>query len=194
MPRGVAIVNARELLFDAAERVLASQGPAGLTNRAITAEAGCAKGLLYNHFADLDEFIAQLVLRHFERVAGESVNLAARVGTGTVSRNLTDAALALLGSHGSAIAAVALSRPGVSERLRDAWQRGAPGFAAIESALIGYLHAEQAAGRLDAAADPQAIALAIVGVAHHLLMTGGAEPRDPNALLGRLVPTLLGRP
>jgi AcrR family transcriptional regulator len=194
MPRGVAIGNAREVLFDAAERVLARQGPAGLTNRAITTEAGCAKGLLYNHFADLDEFIAQLVLRHFERVAAQAANLPAQIGTATVARNLTDAALALLGPPGPAIAAIALSRPGVSGRLRDAWRHGAPGFPVIEQSLVDYVVAELDAGRLAPGTEPRTVALAVVGVAHHLLMTGGADPRDARTVLGRLVAALLGQP
>ena len=44
-PRGVAIHEAREQMFLAAERVLARQGPDGLTSRAITQEAGVATGL-----------------------------------------------------------------------------------------------------------------------------------------------------
>ena len=40
MPTGVAIRDAREQLFDAAERVLLAGGPSALTTRAVTAEAG----------------------------------------------------------------------------------------------------------------------------------------------------------
>jgi AcrR family transcriptional regulator len=42
MPTGVALRDAREQLFAAAERVLLRAGPNGLTSRAVTAEAGVA--------------------------------------------------------------------------------------------------------------------------------------------------------
>ena len=63
MPTGVAIRDVREQLFDAAERVLLRDGPSALTSRAVTTEAGCAKGVLHRHFADFDAFLAELVLR-----------------------------------------------------------------------------------------------------------------------------------
>jgi AcrR family transcriptional regulator len=42
----VALRDARQQLFDAAERILLRSGPNALTSRAVTAEAGCAKGVL----------------------------------------------------------------------------------------------------------------------------------------------------
>jgi AcrR family transcriptional regulator len=59
VPTGVAIQDAQ--LFAAAERVLLRGGPNGLTSRAVTTEAGCAKGVLHRHFADFDAFLAALV-------------------------------------------------------------------------------------------------------------------------------------
>lgn len=53
-PRGVAIPGLRQQLFQATERVLVRAGPGGLTGRAITREAGCSTGLLYNHFNTLE--------------------------------------------------------------------------------------------------------------------------------------------
>nr|MDQ6938034.1 TetR family transcriptional regulator [Actinomycetota bacterium] len=54
MPTGVALRDAREQLFHAAERVLLRAGPNALTSRAVTTEAGVAKGVLHRHFADFD--------------------------------------------------------------------------------------------------------------------------------------------
>ena len=68
MPTGVAIRDPREQLFDAAERVLLRDGPNALTSRAVTAEAGCAKGVLHRHFADFDAFLAELVLDRIARL------------------------------------------------------------------------------------------------------------------------------
>ncbi|MEU6948975.1 TetR/AcrR family transcriptional regulator [Streptomyces sp. NPDC046316] len=191
-PRGVATPNVRERLFEAAEAVLEREGPAGLTNRSVTEEAGCAKGLLYNHFTDLDDFVAQLVLDRFRRVAEEVAPLPGRAGEGAVLENLTEAALALLGSHGAVIAAVALSRRGVTERVEEAWAGGAPGPTAVENALAAYLEEEQRRGRVGSAVDCPMLALAVTGTVHHLLMTGGARPGDDRQLVRRLVGALAG--
>ena len=61
MPTGVALHDPREQLFAAAERILLRDGPQALTSRAVTTEAGCAKGVLHRHFADFDDFLAALV-------------------------------------------------------------------------------------------------------------------------------------
>jgi AcrR family transcriptional regulator len=193
-PRGVAIPDARERLFAAAERVLAREGPAGLTNRAVTEEADCAKGLLYNHFTDLDDFVAQLVLDRFERIAAAVGPLPEQAGRGEVRENLADAALTLLGENGPAIAAAAVSRHGVAERVRRAWADGAPGPGAVEAAIARYLKAEQALGRIPADADGAMLALALAGTVHHLLMHGSAQSADHQRLIRRLVAALVPAP
>src|SRR6202451_4142304 len=72
MPTGVRILDAREQLFGAAERVLLRDGPNALTSRAVTTEAGCAKGVLHRHFADFDAFLAELVLDRIARIGGQA--------------------------------------------------------------------------------------------------------------------------
>ena len=76
MPTGVAIRDAREQLFDAAERVLLRDGPHALTSRAVTTEAHCAKGVLHRHFADFDAFLAELVLDRIDRIGSQAAALA----------------------------------------------------------------------------------------------------------------------
>jgi AcrR family transcriptional regulator len=60
VPTGVHLRDARQQLFDAAERVLLRDGPNALTSRAVTDEAGCAKGVLHRHFTDFDAFLTDL--------------------------------------------------------------------------------------------------------------------------------------
>ena len=91
MPTGVHIRDVREQLFAAAERVLLRDGPNGLTSRAVTTEAGCAKGVLHRHFTDFDAFLAELVYDRVTRIELESIGLRAAVGTGTVADNVTEA-------------------------------------------------------------------------------------------------------
>src|SRR5580700_4113260 len=91
VPTGVAIRDVRGQLFDAAERVLLRDGPGGLTSRAVTVEAGVAKGVLHRHFADFDEFLAELALDHVARSGALDADLRAAAGTGTVAGNLAAA-------------------------------------------------------------------------------------------------------
>jgi PhoH-like ATPase len=82
MPTGVALRDVREQLFDAAERVLLRDRPDALTSRAVTTEAGVAKGVLHRHFADFDAFLAEFVLDRVERMDPQAAALRGRAGTG----------------------------------------------------------------------------------------------------------------
>ena len=177
-PRGVAIPDLREQLFRAADHVLVRDGASGLSGRAITREAGCATGLLYNHFGDLDEFLAQFVLDRLRLAAERAAELPARAGEGTLADNLTDAALSIPGSSGLAMIALVQAEPSVAARLRSA-AGGVHRLDTIEDAFLAYLEAEKEIGRVASHADTEALALGLVGAIHHLWLTaaGGALER-----------------
>ncbi|OKJ01658.1 TetR family transcriptional regulator [Streptomyces sp. CB01249] len=191
-PRGVATPDVRERLFAAAERIVERDGPGALTSRAVTTEAGCAKGLLHTHFAGLDAFVAELCLDRFARTATKARALPALAGQGTVRENLEAVVLALFASGGPAISGLAMTRPAATVRVREALESGAPGFTAIQEAITDYLTAEQDRGRVRAAVDAPTAALAIVGTAHHLLMTTWPGAPDPRPAMSRLVAVLVG--
>ncbi|MFG2974436.1 TetR family transcriptional regulator [Streptomyces sp. NPDC048331] len=192
-PRGVAIPDLRERLFSAAERVVARDGAAALTSRAVTSEADCAKGVLHTHFSGLDEFVAELVLDRFARSARQAEALRAEVGRATVAENLQGVVGTLLESLPPAVVGLAMTRPAAASHTREGFRSGAPAFDAIQHAVTAYLQAEQAAGRIPAVSDAGAIALALVGTTHHLLMTRGpAEATDTAATTRRLLAVLLG--
>ncbi|GHG41066.1 TetR family transcriptional regulator [Streptomyces hydrogenans] len=181
----------RERLFAAAERVVERDGPGALTSRAVTTEAGCAKGLLHAHFAGFDGFVAELCLDRFARTAAKAGALAGLVGQGTVAGNLDAVVLALFDSGGPAVSGLTLSRPDAALRVREALAAGAPGFAAIEEAVAAYLEAERRLGRTPVALDPATAALALVGTSHHLLMTTWPGSPDPRPAVRRLVAALV---
>ncbi|MFE1554321.1 TetR family transcriptional regulator [Streptomyces sp. NPDC058734] len=192
-PRGVAIPDLRERLFAAAERVVARDGAAALTSRAITAEADCGKGVLHTHFAGLDEFVAELVLDRFARSARQAEALEAKVGEGTVADNLQQVALDLLEALPAAVVGLAMTRPAAARHTREGFQSGAPAFDAIQRAFTAYLRAEQRGGRLAAGADTATIALALVGTVHHLLMTRvPGQGQDTQTTVRQLLAVLLG--
>ena len=182
-PRGVAIPDLREQLFRAADQVLVRDGPSALSGRAITREAGCATGLLYNHFGELDEFLAQFVLDRVRLAAG-------RAGEGTLADNLTDAALSIPGSSGLAMIALVQAQPSVAARLRRTAAGGAQGLQTIEHAFLAYLEAEKEIGRVAPHADTEALALGLVGAIHDLWRTatgGTLERRRVRRVLAALV-------
>lgn len=191
-PRGVAIPEVREQLFRAAERVLLRDGPDGLTSRAITDEAGVAKGLLYNHFMDLDEFVAELIVDRTRAAADDAARLPVSAGTGTVRGNLNDAARSLLGSNAFAIAGLVMSRPLLMTRLHEVGA-GHPFHALedIEKAFTAYLQAEKELGRIEADADAEALALTIVGTVHHLFVTRRSNAPAVRRQVRRIVDALL---
>ena len=190
-PRGVAIHEAREQLFLAAERVLAREGPDGLTSRAITQEAGVANGLLFNHFGDLDGFLVQLILDRARRTAEQAWRLVPRAGTGTVAGNLADAAAAVLQSGAFATATLVLSRPSLVTRLRQ-HAAGAPTpLDDIQEAFAAYLDAEQKLGRIAVNADTEALALTLTGTLHHIFLKGQAGTPSPAEQARRVAAALI---
>ncbi|GAA2984091.1 MULTISPECIES: TetR/AcrR family transcriptional regulator [Streptomyces] len=191
-PRGVATPDVRERLFAAAERVVERDGPGALTSRSVTTEAACAKGLLHAHFDGFDAFVAELCLDRFARTAGKARALSGLAGRGTVAGNVEAVALVLFDSGGPALSGLAMGRPAAALRVREALGKGAPGFTAVQEAVTGYLEAERGLGRVPESVDPDTVALAVVGTAHHLLMTGRPGAPDPRAPMKRLVAALVG--
>jgi AcrR family transcriptional regulator len=179
VPTGVAIRDVREQLFAAAERVLVRDGPNALTSRAVTTEAGCAKGVLHRHFADFDAFLADLVLDRIGRVDDQADELRRRAGTGTVTGNLAGALTALFGSVAVAIVGLLTSRDGLRARLRRATPAGVPVLAEATAMIASYLTAERELGRISADADVDTLAFTLIG-SGHLLFAGreGVPPED----------------
>jgi AcrR family transcriptional regulator len=168
MPTGVAMHDARERLFAAAERVLLRDGAGALTSRAVTTEAGVAKGLLHLHFKDVDAFLAALVIDRIERIEQQSTELRRAAGTGTVEANVGDALLEAIGPLAQGIVGLVSARPAI----RQVTPRGVPVLAETTRMLAGYLTAERGLGRVALDTDVDALAFTLVGAAH-LLAVGG---------------------
>lgn len=179
MPTGVAIRDVREQLFDAAERILLRDGPSALTSRAVTAEAGFAKGVLHRHFADFDDFLAGFVLDRVHRIDVRSADLQAAAGHGSVIDNICGALTAVFGSVAVAIVPLVTFRDELRARLRTTWPAGVPVLTEIAEMLAYYLAAERELGRVAADADTGGIAPTLVGAAHLLFADRTGTPPDP---------------
>ncbi|MDJ1130862.1 TetR/AcrR family transcriptional regulator [Streptomyces iconiensis] len=192
MPTGVAIRDAREQLFDAAERVLLRDGPSALTSRAVTAEAGCAKGVLHRHFADFDAFLAELVRDRIARIEQQSATLHEAAGTGTVAGNLTDALTALFGSVAVAIVGLITSRDELRARLRRTTPVGVPVLTEATAVIASYLIAERERGRIAAGADIDTLAPMLIGTGHLLFADRHSAPPDAGTVHKAVTAVLAG--
>jgi AcrR family transcriptional regulator len=192
VPTGVALRDAREQLFDAAERILLRDGPGALTSRAVTSEAGVAKGVLHRHFADFDAFLAEFVLDRIGRMDSQAAALRDAAGTGTVIGNLTGALTALYGSAAVAMVPLVSSRDGLRARLREAWPAGVPVLTEAMEMVAGYLAAERELGRLESDAEVDMLAPILIGTVHLLWASeDGAAPSSEE--VRRVVATAMAR-
>lgn len=179
MPTGVHLVNARELLFEAAERVLSQDGVSALTSRAVTAEAGVAKGVIHRYFPDFDAFLAELILDRVGQLEGPASRLRDAAGRGSVVRNLTEALSALFSPLAVAMVALVVTRDGLRARLSDAGGARLPLLAEGSALVSCYLTAEQELGRIRSTADIATLSATLIG-AVHLLFTD-RESGSPDA-------------
>jgi AcrR family transcriptional regulator len=182
VPTGVAIRDVREQLFDAAERVLLRDGPSALTSRAVTTEAGCAKGVLHRHFADFDAFLAELVEDRIARLDIQAIALCDSAGTGTVAGNLTGALTDLFGSIAVAIVGLITSRDGLRARLRRTRPTGVPLLTEAATMIVSYLVAEMESGRVAADADVDTLAPTLIGAGHLLFADRKGIPPETEAV------------
>jgi len=179
MPTGVPMGDARERLFAAADRILLHEGPSALTSRAVTDEAGVAKGVLHKHFDDFDGFLAAFVLDRAERVDERAAALLEAAGTGDVAENLAEALAAVFGSVAVAVVALVTFRDELRRRLRETWPAGVPVLTEVAVMIRDYLAAERELGRIGSGADPEALAPMLVGTAHLLFSDRtGTPPTD----------------
>ncbi|HEY1176849.1 MAG TPA: TetR/AcrR family transcriptional regulator [Phytomonospora sp.] len=175
MPTGVALHDARARLLAAAERVLTRDGAGALTSRAVTEEAGVAKGVLHRHFADFDDFLAEVVR---VAIAGVEAEIGALDGaTGTLVANLTGALTRVFTPVNLGLVSLTITRDQLRTRLRATTPHGIPLLSEASARLAAYLDAERDRGRVNAGADTRTLALTLIGTGH-LLFAGelGALP------------------
>ena len=192
VPTGVHIRDVRDQLFDAAERVLVRDGPNALTSRAVTTEAGCAKGVLYRHFEDFDAFLADLVLDRRDRMDAQAAALRAEAGSGSIAGNLAEALTTLFSSIAVAMVALVTFRFELRVRLRRAWPSGVPLLTDAVVMVADYLTAEREFGRIAAGADVDTLAAALIGAAHLLFADHASGPPAADAVRKMVTTVLAG--
>jgi AcrR family transcriptional regulator len=192
MPTGVHIRDARQQLFDAAERVLLRAGPGALTSRAVTTEAGCAKGVLHRHFDDFDAFLAELVHDRIARMDAQAAALRESAGTGTVADHLAGALTDLFGSVAVAIVSLVIFRDELRARLRPATPTGIPLLTEAAAMIAAYLAAERDLGRIAADADIDTLAPMLLGSGHLAFADRTGAPPEAEAVRKMVTTVIAG--
>lgn len=191
MPTGTPIHNIREQLFSAAERVLLRDGADAVTSRAVTTDAGVAKGILHRHFPDFDAFLAAFTLTQIEKLDVLARQLRAAAGTGTVAGNLADALAEALTPTAIRSITLICSREELLTRLRLTTPTGIPIAAETTKMIAGYLTAERGLGRIAIDTDVDLLATILVGGAH-LRATEYDDLRLDRPELADLLTTAIG--
>jgi AcrR family transcriptional regulator len=178
----------REHLIATAARLIDHRGTAGLSVRDIAREARVADGVLYNHFADKEDLLAQALLAHVGAVMASAPQLLPPAGTGSVAGNLrlfVERGVAVLSRVAPAFAGL-MAQPKVLTRFHgmvggdaafsagpagqggqhDGAGDGDGGGRGFGELLTSYLRAEQEIGRIDRAADVDAVTMLLVGAVH----------------------------
>jgi AcrR family transcriptional regulator len=182
VPTGVALRDVREQMFAAAERILLRDGPRALTSRAVTTEAGVAKGVLHRHFADFDAFLAELIEDRIARIGGQAAVLRESAGTGTVAGNLAGVLSDVFSSVAVAIVALITFRDDLRARLRATTPRGVPLLTEAAAMIASYLDVERDLGRIAADADVGTLAPTLLGASHLLFADRTGAAPEPEAV------------
>jgi AcrR family transcriptional regulator len=181
----VATAELRRSLIDHARALVARDGSAALTMRALANEAGCAVGLPYKVFADRNEIVLEILRSEFERLAGLRAALLDRAGRGTVGANVAWFAEQLLASPSVALAREVAGDPDLAAAFAGMVTNTGEGPGDWESAFRAYLLAERGLGRVRSDVDEAAVAFLFAGAIHNLIMSGDAYPHPTPRVLRR---------
>lgn len=154
-------MNTRERILDAAADLLRHRGVAHATTKEIAQATGVSEPTLYKYFGDKERLLLAVLQ---ERVPGLS-RVDASPGTGSVENNLTELAHAALDFYQQSIPMLGalLADPQRMATHRVAMNNLGAGPDKAVTAFSAYLHAEQTLGRIAADADPDAVALLLIG-------------------------------
>ncbi|MEZ0090473.1 TetR/AcrR family transcriptional regulator [Streptacidiphilus sp. EB129] len=155
----------RERILAAAVDVVTERGIAAATTKEIARAAGVSEGSLYNHFGNKTELIGATMAELAGGVRDAMLDLLGRVGAGTVEDNLVGAAEAVIGFYGRLLPVTGsvYGDPVMLAQIRREMPEQGLGPLRGHEALIGYLGAEQRAGRIAAELRPPDLAAALLG-------------------------------
>jgi AcrR family transcriptional regulator len=157
----------RQHILDAAQRLIETEGFAGLTTKQIAREAGCAEGTLFKHFARKEDLCLAVVLENSPRFRDAIAEK--RAGKGSVANNLCDIVLAALQFSDKLIPlAVSLfADTSLLARHRQVMQQTGRGPRDVFDLVAAYIAAEQELGRIGHDVEALTAACLLLGPCFH---------------------------
>lgn len=177
----------RSSLIEHARRLIARDGAAALTMRALATEAGCAVGLPYKVFADRREIVTAIVHIELEKLREACDELIERAGSATVGGNLTWFAAVLLDSPAVALTQELLADETLRQSVAASAHDTGMGPAQFPRIVSRYLAAEKQAGRVAPDVDEDAFGFLVASALHNLLIAGEAWPRPTRPELQQIL-------
>lgn len=191
----------RRHLLQVTQRLLATQGVAGLTTRGIAREAQVSDGVLYNHFADKDDLVVSALAERMADLLGRFTAAFPVAGEQDLRTGLTSIVLLCREFLTDALPLVGglVSRPDLVHALLTRIHTGETPVQLLWGRIVDYVDAEQQRGTVAADADPHTVAEVIFGACHlHALtrlmgtITGlEVQPHVPDTDIEQLVAFLL---
>ncbi len=159
------MAQTREIILDAALRVIQEQGLARATTKEIAKAAGFSEAALYKHFTDKSEIFLGVLHERSPRFPDMQRALTTKPGTATVEANLAELASAAIAfyHHNFPMFASIFSDPVILDTHRTRLRQLGMGPHLANQALARYLAAEQQLGRVRADADVEAAADLFLG-------------------------------
>jgi AcrR family transcriptional regulator len=163
------VTSTRDAILDGALHVMRARGLARTTTKEIARAAGYSEATLYKLFDDKFDLFLAVLAERLPRVGVVSDGAASLAGTGTVAGNLRLIVVEMIGFYLSVlpIGMSIFSDTALLARHREAIRTRGPGPEVITNGVRAYLAAEQATGRVAAAAPIDGAALALAGACMH---------------------------
>jgi AcrR family transcriptional regulator len=178
-------VGTRDVILDAAAGIMRERGLAATTTRQIAAAAGFSEATLYKHFGDKVELMVAVLQERSTGFAQLAEALEGRAGTGSLESGLAAVARAAIVFYSDNFPMLAsiFSDQAILAAHKDGLKQHGLGPHKVNEAVIGYLEAERAAGRVRADADLYAAAALLLGAClQHAFLghMGGWPDRRPD--------------
>jgi AcrR family transcriptional regulator len=152
-------------LVEVAERLLGERAVSAITTREVARTAGVSDGVLYNYFSDKHELILAALMKRFERIAAEYAASLPEAGSATVEANLAALCRAQVTFQSQLLPLMVglLSEPALLGRFIDVvhGHQFGPPYGVMY--IVEYIRNEQRLGRVDAAVDPEGVAMLLMG-------------------------------
>jgi AcrR family transcriptional regulator len=172
----------REVILDAALRVIRERGLAKATTKEIAKAAGFSEAALYKHFADKSEILLGVLQERSPGFPPLHTRLAAQPGSATVAHNLTEIAVAALAFYQEnfPLFGSIFAEPAIFDAHRLRLRQLGAGPHKVNDALAGYLRGEQHLGRVRADADVAAAADLLLGACFQQAFLNHFHGQRPN--------------